>query len=130
MNWRYWLALVLILLALPGCTPGALVSISNSTAASNPLTITPTPAVTSNSTAISDNSTAVFNPSDLVPRITIQYLLQKIKSGANILIIDTRIDVEVLFAQGHITGAVIVPLSQFLGGWIPAVPLNREIILY
>ena len=52
------------------------------------------------------------------------------KSSADILVIDTRVDVEVQFSQGHIPGAEIVTLSQFLVGWAPAVSLNREIILY
>jgi hypothetical protein len=130
MKWSSGLILILVLITLAGCTAGTPIPTSNSTAASNPLTITTTPAATSNSTAISDNSTAMPNPSDMVPRITIQELLQKIKSNARILIIDARLDVEVLFSQGHIPSAVMVTLSQLLGGWTPNVPLNTEIILY
>jgi hypothetical protein len=123
MNRCFWLALILVLLALPNCIPGTSVSTSNSTSTSTPLTINPTSSATGNSTAIP-------NPSDWVPRITIQDLLQKMKSSADILVIDTRVDVEVQFSQGHIPGAEIVTLSQFLVGWAPAVSLNREIILY
>jgi Rhodanese-like domain len=102
----------LIILALLGCTPGAPSS-----------AVEPTPATTPDSAPIS--------PSERVPRITDDGLLQKINSHANILIVDSRIDVEKLFDSGHIIGAIPVPLSAITEGqWSPPADLNQEIIFY
>lgn len=99
----------LILLTLFSCAPKAPDS-------------TPTPATT-------PDSTSRTPPSERVPRITIEELLQKIESNANILIVDTRVDVETQFDAGHIKGAVPVPLSKITEGqWIP--PADKEIIFY
>lgn len=82
----------------------------------------------------SDNTSSPssdISPSDRVPRITIDELLQKIKSHADISIVDSRIDVEKLFADGHIPGAVPVPLSEIIDGqWLPPTDQNQEIIFY
>lgn len=70
-----------------------------------------------------------LSPSERVPRITIEELLQKIESKADILIVDTRADVEEQFAVGRIKGAVPAPLSKITAGqWIPSA--DKEIILY
>jgi 3-mercaptopyruvate sulfurtransferase SseA len=106
MNWRYLMAAALILLALFSCVPR-------------------TPA----STPTTPDSTPVTPPSERVPRLTIDQLLQKIESHADILIVDTRVDVAEQFAAGHIKGAIPVPLSEITSGqWIP--PADKEIILY
>ncbi len=107
----------LIVLALFSCAPKA----PDSTP-SLPIDSTPTPATT-------PDSTSRTPPSERVPRITIEELLQKIESNANILIVDTRVDVETQFDAGHIKGAVPVPLSKITAGqWIP--PADKEIIFY
>ena len=67
------------------------------------------------------------SPSDMIPRITIEELLQIMESSTNILVVDTR-DKE-LYDMGHITGAVSVPLSAILEGeWTP--PSDKALILY
>jgi len=66
-------------------------------------------------------------PSELVPRISIEELLQKMESSANIIIVDARPKVE--YDVGHIKGAVSAPLSVILEGqWLP--PAGKEVILY
>jgi hypothetical protein len=72
-----------------------------------------------------------LSPSERVPRITAEELLQKIEQKDNILIIDTRKGVETAFASGHIKGAVPVPSSQIIDRQWP-VPENKdlEIVLY
>ncbi|OGN93370.1 MAG: hypothetical protein A2Z75_08850 [Chloroflexi bacterium RBG_13_50_10] len=106
MSWRYLIAATLMLLALFSCAPR-----------------TPGP------TPTTPDSTPATPPSERVPRLTIDQLLQKIESNADIFIVDTRADVEEQFAAGHIKGAIPVPLSNILDGqWIP--PADKEIILY
>ena len=101
------IAVLLTLAVLFGCAPNAPVSPSDN-----------------DSTASS-----AIPPSERVPRITVDELLQKINSQADILIVDSRIDVEKLFADGHIPGAVPVPLSEIIDGqWLP--PADKEIIFY
>jgi len=107
------MAASLIFLALVSCAPKTPSSAVDST---------PTPAAT-------PDSTPLIPPSERVPRITVDELLQKIDSHADILIVDSRIDVEKLFADGHIKGAIPVPLSQIMEGqWLP--PADQEIIFY
>ena len=108
----FFIAAFLIILALPGCTPET-----------QPSAVEPTPATTPDS--------APIPPSERVPRITIDELLQKINSHADILIVDSRIDVEKLFDSGHIIGAIPVPLSEITDGqWLAPAELNQEIIFY
>ena len=103
----------LIILALVSCAPKT----SSSAVDSTPMPVT-TP-----------DSTPVIPPSERVPRITIDELLQKIESQADILIVDTRVDVEKQFAADHIKGAIPVPLSKIMEGqWLP--PADKEIIFY
>ena len=79
--------------------------------------------------ASTPESTSRIPPSERVPRVTIEELLQKIESNADIIIVDTRVDVEEQFNIGHIKGAIPVPLSKITAGeWIP--PVDKEIILY
>jgi hypothetical protein len=87
-----------------------------------------TPAVTENTT---DNQTAVQEehpiPEDMVPRISIDDLKQKMDSGADILIVDTRH--RETYDVDHIKGAVSAPLDDIVAGkWQP--PPDKELILY
>lgn len=67
------------------------------------------------------------SPSDMVPRITIEELLQEMESNANILVIDTR-DKE-QYDVDHIKGAISVPYSAIIEGeWTP--PSDKALILY
>jgi hypothetical protein len=76
-----------------------------------------------------DEDSASRSPSERVPRITAEELFQKMEHEENILIVDTRADVETSFEEDHITGAVPVPLSQILDKqWVPSSDI--EIILY
>jgi hypothetical protein len=69
------------------------------------------------------------SPSERVPRITVEELYQKMERGENVLIVDTRADVESAFEEGHIEGAVPVTLSDILERrWVPST--DREIVLY
>jgi hypothetical protein len=109
----FFIAASLIILALPGCAPKA-----------PPSAVEPAP------TPATPDSTPI-PPSERVPRITIDELLQKINSHTDILIVDSRIDVEKLFDSGHIIGAIPVPLSKITDGqWLAPADLNREIIFY
>ena len=114
---RYAIAVVAILLVSCSCTSKAPVS---------------TPSVSENRTPvtlITPDSTSRPSPSESVPRMTIDELLQKIESNADILIVDTRIDIEKSFASGHIKGAIPVNLVKIMSGeWIP--PADKEIVLY
>jgi len=102
----------LILLTLIGCA-----------------TKTPSSAVVQPPAATTTPDSAPVPPSERVPRITIDELLQKINSHADILIIDCRVDVEQQFTAGHIPGAVPVPLSKITEGqWLPLT--DKEIIFY
>jgi hypothetical protein len=112
MKLIYLIMASLIILALLGCAPKA-----------SPSAVEPTPATTPDSTPIP--------PSERVPRITIDELLQKINGHADILIVDSRIDVEKVFDSGHIIGAIPGPLSTITEGqWSPPADLNQEIIFY
>ena len=64
---------------------------------------------------------------DEVPRVTIGELRQRIESGADIVIVDTRKKAE--YDKGHIAGAVSAPAAVIaLGDWAPAA--GKESILY
>ncbi len=66
-------------------------------------------------------------PSGLVPRISIEELLGKMESNANIVVVDARPKVE--YDAGHIKGAVSAPLAVILEGqWAP--PPEKEVIFY
>jgi 3-mercaptopyruvate sulfurtransferase SseA len=113
MNRFYLVAALLIIFAV-ACAPEA----------SSPVPVDSTPATTT-------DSTPDIPPTQRVPRITIDELLQKINNHDDILIVDSRIDVENLFADGHIPGAIPVPLSQITEGkWLPPGDQNQEIIFY
>jgi 3-mercaptopyruvate sulfurtransferase SseA len=89
----------------------------------------PAPVDSGPSPATATDSAPDIPPSERVPRITIDELLGKINSHADILIVDSRIDVEKLFEAGHIPGAIPVPLSTIIEGkWLP--PQDKEIIFY
>jgi Rhodanese-like domain len=91
----------------------------------------PAPVDSGPSPATATDSAPDIPPSERVPRITIDELLQKINSRSDILIVDSRIDVEKLFADDHIPGAVPVPLSTITDGeWLPPADHNQEIIFY
>ena len=64
---------------------------------------------------------------DTVPRVTIEELLQKMETGANIMVVDTRYGFE--YDEGHIKGAVSAPFPEIASGeWVP--PGDAEIIFY
>lgn len=113
INRTFFIAASLIILALLGCTPKV---------PSSAVEPTPAPATTADS---------IIPPSERVPRIAIDELLQEINSHADILVVDSRIDVEKLFDSGHIVGAIPVPLSAIMEGkWLPPADQNQEIIFY
>jgi hypothetical protein len=64
---------------------------------------------------------------DEVARVSTEYLLHKIESGADILIIDNR--GEASYNAEHIKGAVWIKTSEILGGLWEA-PTDKELILY
>lgn len=67
------------------------------------------------------------SPSEMMPRITIQELRQKVESGANILIVDNRHTEE--YDVDHIKGAVSAPLAAIIAGeWTP--PPDKELVFY
>lgn len=62
-----------------------------------------------------------------VPRISIEELLVKMDSNANIVVVDTRQEDQ--YSVDHIKGAVSAPLTTIVAGeWVP--PVDKEIILY
>ena len=72
-------------------------------------------------------SSGRISPSEMMPRITIQELQQKMRSGAAILIVDNRHKEE--YDVDHIKGAVLAPLDAIIAGaWKP--PLDKELIFY
>lgn len=76
---------------------------------------------------VADASTGRPSPSEMVPRITIGELRQKMESGANILIVDNRHQEE--YDVDHIKGAVLAPLATIIAGeWTS--PPDRELVLY
>jgi len=111
MNYRYLFASLLILLTLSGCTVG-----------------TDNPTIATYQFPSSDTAQT---PSERVPRITVDELSQKINNGSDIIIVDTRLDVEQQYKVGHIKGAIAVPLSNITEGqWAPPADLGKEIIFY
>ena len=72
-------------------------------------------------------TTAKPSPSEMVPRISIDELKQKMDSGAAIIIVDNRHKEE--YDVDHIKGAILAPLDTIVaGGWLP--PPGKELILY
>jgi hypothetical protein len=67
---------------------------------------------------------------DMIPRITVQQLWKELQNKQDVLIIDTRVDVDPQYATGHIKGAVPVTLASMLEGWAPSVSPDREVVLY
>jgi hypothetical protein len=109
------IAATLLLVALAACTPPQ----------------QPPPETPATAENITDNQTGIQEarpiPEDSMPRISIEDLKQKMDSGANILIVDTRHREEYDF--DHIKGAVSAPLDDIVAGkWQP--PADRELILY
>jgi len=83
------------------------------------------------SVTFSPSTSDRVNPSDRVPRISVSDLFQKINDKQTLLIVDSRVDVNEQFANGHIVGAIPVPLAQVLSGeWVPPSDKNLEIIFY
>jgi len=80
------------------------------------------------STTSTDNSTpARPSPEDLVPRISIQELKQKMDRGDDIVIVDTRTKPE--YDIDHIQAAVSAPMADIIARkWLP--PPGKELILY
>jgi hypothetical protein len=80
---------------------------------------------------ITDNQADVSSarpiPEDSMPRISIDDLRQKMESGDDIIIVDTRHKEE--YDVDHIKGAVSAPLDDIIAGkWQP--PAGKELILY
>src|SRR4030043_283778 len=116
MSWRHLVISVFILAVFFSCTPK-----TSDSAPSLPTNPTPAPSTT-------PEPAPRTPPSERVPRITIEELLHKIQNNADIIIIDTRVDVETQFDIGHIKGAIPVPLSEITSGqWLPSA--DKEIIL-
>jgi len=55
-------------------------------------------------------------------------LKQKIESKANILIIDVRTKEQ--YAQGHVKGAIFLPLGDLEQRYKDVVPHDKEVVLY
>ena len=109
MHLRYLFALLSLVIVLVGCATGPADNPSNS--------------------APSSSANTNLSPSDRVPRITVEELMKKINNGEDIIIVDTRTDVEEQFHLGHIPGALPVTLSKINAGqWAPSA--NKEIIFY
>ena len=130
MNWRVLIAFlsIVLVLAVYGCAPRASDSALSQpeTAPSQPADSTPAP-----EPSTTPESSAIPSPSEMVPRISIEELLNKIENNADILIVDSRVDVEEQFDKGHIPGAIPVTLSQVTSGeWIPPADKDKEIIFY
>ncbi len=125
MKRNFLIASMLLLLTVSGCA-----TTSPDIAPSPP--VAPTPASPPESEPPASpvpEPASRLSPSDRVPRITIEELLQKMEGNANILIVDTRKNVEEQFEVDHIKGAVPAPLSRITGGqWV--APADKEIILY
>ena len=116
MSKRYTSIVILILLSCVGCVwedPAA----------------TSSPKETTSLASTSENQVAI-SPSDNVSRITIDDLLQKIEAREDIIIVDTRSDVEEKFNDDHIKGAIPLHVSRIEANlWVPD-DINKEVILY
>lgn len=114
----FTMAVVLVLIAFTACAP---LRQPEQSAPESPATVE----------NITDNQTVTQTthpiPEDSMPRISINELKQKIDSGADILVVDTRHREE--YDIDHIKGAVSAPLDDIIAGkWQP--PANKELILY
>jgi rhodanese-related sulfurtransferase len=68
---------------------------------------------------------------DKVPRITADELRKQIQNNTAVIIVDSRSGVEKLYDEGHIKGAIPVPLDVIVKGeWIPTTNLDAEIVFY
>jgi hypothetical protein len=134
MFWRYLLMFVLTILAVYGCVPQTSdmtpVPPVNTSPLPPPVATPSQPDPTPLPPPVTDPTTKP-SPSESIPRISVDELLQKIQSNADILIVDSRADVTLEFNYGHIKGAIPVPLSQITSGqWQPPADKNKEIIFY
>ena len=66
-------------------------------------------------------------PPDNVAFISVDELVEEIKTGVKPIIIDVRTGEE--FREGHILGAVSAPLDRF-NGYLQNIPKDRLVILY
>jgi len=67
-------------------------------------------------------------PADIVPAfISVDELVEVVKSGTKPVIIDVRSDAE--FKEAHILGAVSAPLGEFKE-YLKSIPRDRPIVLY
>jgi hypothetical protein len=112
----YIVTAVLLLMAFSACLPSA-----EQPAAEIPATAEN---ITDNQTDIKAARPA---PEESIPRISIVDLKQKMDSGVDIVIVDTRHREE--YDVDHIKGAVSAPLDDIIAGkWQP--PAGQELILY
>ena len=117
----YLVAAVLVVI-LMGCAAPA----PTSTPAPECAPACPTAPLTNPSTPSTEPSSRP-SPSEMVPRLTIDELKQKMESKADILIVDNRHKEE--YDVDHIKGAISVPLSVVIAGeW--TFPLDKELIFY
>ena len=134
MYWRFLVIFILVILASYSCIQKVADTIPVPQVNPNPVQA-PDPAPSQQEPKplpppVTDPITRP-SPSELIPRITVEELFQKIQSNADILIVDSRADVEQEFNNGHIKGAIPVPLSQITSGqWQPPADKNKEIIFY
>ena len=124
MKWNKLLSLVAValLFALMACAALAPASIPEPEDAPS----CPTEPMTDSSIPSAEPSSRL-SPSEMVPRITIAELQQKMESKADILIVDNRYKEE--YDVDHIKGAVLATLSVIVAGeW--TLPLDKELIFY
>jgi hypothetical protein len=110
-------AVVLILTAFTACLPSS----PEQPAAEIPAT------AGNNTDDQTEIKAARPSPEERIPRISLDDLKQKMDSGSDIVIVDTRHKEE--YDVDHITGAISAPLDDIIAGqWQP--PAVKEIILY
>jgi len=75
----------------------------------------------------SDESMDINQDSSEVPRISKEELMQKLKNGDDVIIVDTRYKAE--YDRNHIKGAISAPYSEIvLRRWQPQP--EQEVVLY
>ena len=112
------LFVVAVLITIAGCT--------SAPPAAKPAP-TPTPASESTPESTAPEPESSPTPSEDVPRISLEELLQKMESETDFILVDTRTAGE--YEIDYIKGAVSVPLAVITAGeWVP--PPGKEVILY
>ena len=100
----------------------ALIASLGCASVNNPQAVPVTQAVTENATDAALNR---------VPRVTADELWQKVRSNSAVVIIDSRSNVEQLYNEGHIKGAIAVTMDDLVKGtWAPPEDRDTEIVFY